>query len=119
MEPLSSGKATRTRGADAAASVARAEIVLGVLEGPAREGFKSRLCQCSAKGGHLAVLQWARAQGCPWSEWRCFKHASGDGQFEVVDWLRDSGFDPARHTLLWGDSSPLSSPQATPAYSSL
>ena len=36
-KPLPPGKVTRTRGPDAAASVARAEMVLGVLEGSARE----------------------------------------------------------------------------------
>ena len=64
-EPLGLGKATRTRGEDAAVSMARAEMALGVLDGPARERFKSGLCKYFAKGGHLAVLQWARAQGCP------------------------------------------------------
>ena len=62
-EPLPRGKATRTRGADAAASVARAEAVLGVLEGPAKGWFKSGLCAYAALSGHLAVLQWARAEG--------------------------------------------------------
>ena len=64
-EQLPPGNVTRTCGADMAASVARAKMVLGALEGPARERFKSGLCKYFAKGGHLAVLQWARAQGCP------------------------------------------------------
>ena len=25
----------------------------------------------AAKGGHLEVLKWARANGCPWDEWTC------------------------------------------------
>jgi hypothetical protein len=40
------------------------------------------LCSTAARGGHLEVLQWARANGCPWDEdlfraaakeatWRC------------------------------------------------
>ena len=64
-EPLGLGKATRTRGEDAAVSMARAEMALGVLDGPARERFKSGLCAYCAKGAHLEVLRWARGAGCP------------------------------------------------------
>ena len=85
----------RTRGADAAASVARAEVVLGVLEGSARERFKRDLCDYSAEGGHLAVLQWARAHGCPRNEWTCTEAAS-NGHLEVLQWARAQGCD-------WGE----------------
>ena len=64
QEPLRPGKVTRTRGVDAAAGVARAVMALGVLEGPAKGRFKSGLCAYAALGRHLAVLQWARAEGC-------------------------------------------------------
>ena len=64
QEPLRPGKVTRTRGVDAAAGVARAVKALGVLEGPAKGRFKSGLCAYAALGRHLAVLQWARAEGC-------------------------------------------------------
>ena len=50
-EQLPPGNVTRTCGADMAASVARAKMVLGALEGPARERFKSGLCKYFAKGG--------------------------------------------------------------------
>ena len=89
-EPLPRGKVTRTRGADAAASVARAEAVLGVLKGPARERFKSGLCAYAAEGGHLEVLQWARAQGCPW-DWRTCAWAARNGHLEVLQWARAHG----------------------------
>ena len=56
-EGLPPGRVTRTRGADAAASVARAEMVLDCLEGSDREKFESRICKCAASDGHLAVLQ--------------------------------------------------------------
>ena len=56
-EGLPPGKVTRTRGADAAASVARAEMVLKCLEGSDREKFGSCICKCAASDGHLAVLQ--------------------------------------------------------------
>ena len=50
---------------DATASVALANMVLGVLDGPALERLKSRLCSVTAKGRHLEVLQCARTHGCP------------------------------------------------------
>ena len=38
------GEVTRTRGADAAASVARTKMVLGVLDGSVRGRFKGHMC---------------------------------------------------------------------------
>jgi hypothetical protein len=37
----------------------------------------------AAQGGHLEVLQWSRANGCPWDEWTCIKAAEG-GHLEVL-----------------------------------
>ena len=37
------------------------------------------------EGGHLEVLQWARANGCPWDEWTCHNAAAG-GHLEVLRW---------------------------------
>ena len=65
---LPRGKVTRTRGADAAASVARAEMVRRVLEGRALNDFERGICNYAAGGGCLSVLKWARAQGYPWNE---------------------------------------------------
>jgi len=84
------GEVTRTRGAEAAASVARAKIALGALDGSARERFKSGLCRYAAKGGHLAVLQWARAQGYPWDERTC-AWAAENGHLDVLQWARAHG----------------------------
>ena len=33
------------------------------------------------------MLQWARANGCPWDEWTCTYAANG-GHLEVLQWLR-------------------------------
>ena len=33
-------------------------------------------------GGHLEVLKWARANGCPWDWWTCANAAAG-GHLEV------------------------------------
>ena len=40
--------------------------------------------------GHLEVLQWARANGCPWDE-RTLALASEKLQLEVVDWAVANG----------------------------
>ena len=54
-EGLPRGKVTRTRGADAAASVARAEMVLRVLHGPFLvkwlNEFERGICNYAAGGG--------------------------------------------------------------------
>jgi len=76
---------------DAAASVARAEMLPRVLNhGSPVQGefessvdFNSRICRYAAGNGHLAVLQWARAQGCPWDEWTC-QVAAENGHLGVL-----------------------------------
>jgi len=98
--PLGPGKVTRTRGEDAAASVARAEMALAALEGPARERFKSRLCAYAAGGGHLEVLKWARGEGCPWNERTCAAAAEG-GHLEVLKWARARGCPWDEDTCLY------------------
>ena len=88
--PLGPGKATRTRGEDVAASAARAEMALGALEVPVRMRFKSGLCAYAAEGGHLEVLQWARAHGCRWDERTCAQ-AALNGHLKVLQWARAQG----------------------------
>ena len=44
----------------------------------------------AAMGGHLEVLQWARANGCPWDEKTCM-HAAEGGHLEVLQWARANG----------------------------
>ena len=93
-EGLPPGKVTRTRGADAAASAARAERVLDCLEGSEREKFESRICKYAASDGHLDVLQWARARGYPWGrrEWSRIAGtcawAAQNGHLAVLQWAR-------------------------------
>ena len=91
-EGLPPGKVTRARGADAAASVARAEMVLDCLKGYLGlhigaisdfQKFERGICEYAASGGHLAVLQWARAQGCPWDEKTC-SSAAENGHLAVL-----------------------------------
>merc|ERR1711903_366433 len=93
---LPRGKVTRTRGADAAASVARAEMVRRVLEGRALNDFERGISNYAAGGGCLSVLKWARAQGCPWGQmnWSsagtCGRSAE-NGHLAVLQWVRVQG----------------------------
>jgi len=47
-------------------------------------------CASAAEGGHLDVLQWARANGCPWDVMTC-ANAAGGGHLEVLQWARTNG----------------------------
>ena len=83
-EPLPRGKVMRTRGPDAAASLARvAEVMVGAVEGPLPKKFRNDPCTYSAEGGHLAVLQWVRAHGRPWKKKTCAR-AAENGHLEVL-----------------------------------
>jgi len=103
-EQLPPGKVTRTSMLDMAASVARVKIVLGVLKGSpilikgskgdikfsatqTPEGFAKSLCNVWARGGHLAVLKWARAHGYPWDDVTCMA-AAQNGHLKVLQWAR-------------------------------
>ena len=90
-EPLPRGKVTRTRGPDAAASVARvAEAMVGAVEWPLQKKFRNNLCEYSAKGGHLAVLQWARAHERPLNKTTCAR-AAENRHLEVLEWAGAHG----------------------------
>ena len=53
--------------------------------------WTSRVCTEAAKGGHLEVLQWARAQDPP-CPWNFTAiQAATNGHDEVAQWLRDNG----------------------------
>ena len=43
-----------------------------------------------AEGGHLAVLQWARANGCPWDRYT-YRNAALGGHLEMLQWLCATG----------------------------
>ena len=44
-------------------------------------------CKAAAEGGHLAVLQWARANGCPWDRGSCAARARDGAFFETLAWI--------------------------------
>jgi hypothetical protein len=45
----------------------------------------------AAQGGHLEVIQWARANGCPWDEHTMLVSVAHGGHLEVLKWLRENG----------------------------
>jgi hypothetical protein len=55
-----------------------------------RVGRAYVLLAYAARGGHLEVLQWARANGCEWDEYTCSDAARG-GHLEVLQWARANG----------------------------
>ena len=44
----------------------------------------------AGKGGHVEVMEWARAEDCPWDVWTCEFAAEG-GHLEVLKWARENG----------------------------
>ena len=47
-------------------------------------------CSYAAYYGHLAVLQWARANGCPWDRYT-YRNAALGGHLEMLQWLCATG----------------------------
>src|SRR5437899_2907345 len=65
---------------------------LAVLQWARANGcpWDESICAYVAKNGYLAVLQWARANGCPWDESTCAQ-AAWNGHLEVLQWARANG----------------------------
>ena len=57
--------------------------------------WNEETCANAAKGGHLSVLQWAQANGCPWN-WRTCEYAAGGGHLSVLQWARANGWSRAQ-----------------------
>jgi len=51
---------------------------------------ESVTCAFAAEGGHLEVMQWARAHGCEWDEWTC-AYAAGGGHLAALRWAQEHG----------------------------
>ena len=60
------------------------------LASKGRVRARAAVHRAPAEGGHLAVLQWARANGCPWDVETCWK-AAFEGRLEMIQWLRANG----------------------------
>eukprot|EP00611_Tribonema_gayanum_P019741 TRINITY_DN3479_c0_g1_i1.p1 TRINITY_DN3479_c0_g1~~TRINITY_DN3479_c0_g1_i1.p1 ORF type:complete len:218 (-),score=36.19 TRINITY_DN3479_c0_g1_i1:283-936(-) len=52
--------------------------------------WSEEVCSAAAEGGHLELLQWARANDCPWSKRVCSGAASG-GHLELLQWAHANG----------------------------
>ena len=72
------------------ASVALARWALDNMDVNELGTYKRRVCDMAAGGGHLQVLQWARANGCTWNKDVCSKAALG-GHLQVLQWARANG----------------------------
>ena len=49
--------------------------------------WDERTCMFAAHGGHLEVLKWLRAKGCPWDE-ETSNEVACEGHLEVLQWMR-------------------------------
>ena len=47
------------------------------------------------------MLQWARANGCPWDKETC-SYAARGGHLEMPQWARANGCPWDKRTLEWG-----------------
>jgi hypothetical protein len=58
-------------------------------------------CENAAKGGHLQVLQWARANGAPWNDLNLCAIAARKGYLHILRWARANGaqWDKRVHEL--------------------
>jgi hypothetical protein len=52
--------------------------------------WEAATCAHAAEGGHLEVLRWARENGCPWSEYTCIC-AARRGHLDVLQWAHGNG----------------------------
>ena len=83
---------TALRGTSGLAPMPRKAATWRCCSGRARTALRGTrgLARDAAEGGHLEVLQWARANGAPWDEWTCAGAAEG-GHLEVLQWARANG----------------------------
>jgi hypothetical protein len=51
--------------------------------------WDERTCAAVAAGGNLEVLKWARENGCPWDEETCASAAEG-GHLDILKWAREN-----------------------------
>lgn len=55
-----------------------------------RGPWKMYRCPKAAEGDALDLLQWARANGCPWDRSTGYK-AEGDGHIDAFEWALSTG----------------------------
>eukprot|EP00587_Corethron_hystrix_P009281 CAMPEP_0113304708 /NCGR_PEP_ID=MMETSP0010_2-20120614/4618_1 /TAXON_ID=216773 ORGANISM="Corethron hystrix, Strain 308" /NCGR_SAMPLE_ID=MMETSP0010_2 /ASSEMBLY_ACC=CAM_ASM_000155 /LENGTH=368 /DNA_ID=CAMNT_0000158963 /DNA_START=206 /DNA_END=1309 /DNA_ORIENTATION=+ /assembly_acc=CAM_ASM_000155 len=54
------------------------------------DNFGKRACMHAAKGGHIEMLKWLRAVGCPWDK-ETSTEAARRGHLDLLIWLRQEG----------------------------
>jgi hypothetical protein len=64
--------------------------VLAYLRSIGASGWSERTCSSAAFGGHLEVLQWLKANGCP-RDSRVFRYAGLEGHMHVLEWAFANG----------------------------
>ncbi|WZN66925.1 hypothetical protein HKI87_17g84970 [Chloropicon roscoffensis] len=52
-----------------------------------RKLWDEKTCGWAAEGGHLEVMKWLRAKGCPWGA-STSRDAACGGELEVLQWMR-------------------------------
>jgi hypothetical protein len=48
-------------------------------------------CQCATLNGHFEVLKWLRSIGCPWFNEEAADHAAESGRMEILQWVVANG----------------------------
>ena len=61
--------------------------------------WDERTCAAAAAAGNLEVLQWAREHGCPWDKETCGAAAKG-GHVEVLQWALENSCPLGKNRLL-------------------
>lgn len=66
------------------------EIVRWCVDNDPGDPLSIMTCLPAIQHGHLEVLQWLRARGCPWGHGACYAAASG-GHFRLLRWCVENG----------------------------
>ena len=53
-------------------------------------------CYAAVSGGHLEILQWARANGCPW-DINTFGDTRAKAYLEMKNWAKANGWPPDKY----------------------
>ncbi|AGO84727.1 Ankyrin repeat domain containing protein [Pandoravirus salinus] len=61
--------------------------------------WDERTCTEAARGGHIDVLKWALANGCPHEDRAIYDAAARSGRLDVVEWVHAQGMRGSTH--LW------------------
>ena len=70
---------------------------LAVLQWARENGceWDERTCVVASRRGHVEVLKWALSHGCPWNPDVCLANAERYSRWDVVDFIRSEIADLA------------------------